>query len=112
MKLTERITQLLNKAIKEEKRFSQVELAEKMEVAPASVNKWMTGGSPSIDKLPKLCEILEISPNVLFDYHANEDDIETEKLLKKFKQLPEYRPIIEKLLSQIVKDFSPTVENS
>lgn len=112
MKLTERITQLLNKTIKEEKRFTQVELAEMMGVAPASVNKWMVGGAPSIDKLPKLCEILEITPNELFDYHENEDDIETEKILKKFKQIPEYRPIIEKLLSQIVKDFSPTVENS
>ena len=106
MELTERICMLLNKAIKEDKRFSQVELAEKMNIAPASVNKWMTGGSPSIDKLPKLCEILDITPNELFGYKKNENDIETEDLFCKLKQVPEYRKIFEALLSQIIKDVS------
>lgn len=106
MVLSERITILLNKAIKEDKRISQVDLAKIMEVAPASVNKWLSGGTPSIDKLPKLCEVLGITPNELFDYHTNESDIETEALIKKLQQYPEYQKIIEVLLSQIIKDIA------
>ena len=106
MVLSERITILLNKAIKEDKRISQVDLAKIMEVAPASVNKWLSGGTPSIDKLPKLCEVLCITPNELFDYHPNESDLETEILIKKLQQYPEYQKIIEVLLSQIIKDIA------
>ena len=106
MILSERITELLNKAIKEDKRISQVDLAKIMEVAPASVNKWLSGGTPSIDKLPKLCEVLGITPNELFDYHPNESDLETETLIKKLQQYPEYKKIVEILISQIVKDIS------
>jgi len=54
--------------IKEEKRLTQADLAERMGIAPASVNKWMSGGTPAIDKLPQLCDILEITPNELFGY--------------------------------------------
>lgn len=106
MVLSERIRILLNKSIKEDKRISQVDLAKIMEVAPASVNKWLSGGTPSIDKLPKLCEVLGITPNELFDYHPNESDIETETLIKKLQQYPEYQKIIEVLLSQIIKDIA------
>lgn len=106
MILSERISQLLHIAIKQEKRFSQVELAKMMDVAPASVNKWLTGGTPSIDKLPKLCEVLGITPNELFGFHPQDDDVETEELMKRLKQYPEYKKIIEVLLSQIVKDLT------
>lgn len=106
MVLSERIRILLNKAIKEDKRISQVDLAKIMEVAPASVNKWLSGGTPSIDKLPKLCEVLGITPNELFDYYPNESDLETEALIKKLQQYPEYQKIIEVLLSQIIKDIA------
>ena len=106
MVLSERIRIFLNKAIKEDKRISQVDLAKIMEVAPASVNKWLSGGTPSIDKLPKLCEVLGITPNELFDYHPNENDLETETLIKKLQQYPEYQKIIEVLLSQIIKDIA------
>ena len=106
MVLSERIRILLNKAIKEDKRISQVDLAKIMEVAPASVNKWLSGGTPSIDKLPKLCEVLGITPNELFDYHPNESDLKTETLIKKLQQYPEYQKIIEVLLSQIIKDIA------
>lgn len=106
MTLSERITELLNKTIKEERRISQVDLAKIMEVAPASVNKWLSGGTPSIDKLPKLCEVLGITPNELFAYHPNSFDIETEELIKRLKEYPEYKKIVEILISQIVKDIS------
>lgn len=104
MELTDRITLFLNKAVKEEKRISQVEIARSMDVAPASVNKWMSGGTPSVNKLPKLCEILGISPNELFDYHASEEEKKLEDITCKLKQVPEYSELINSLITQIIKD--------
>lgn len=106
MTLTERISMLLNKAIKEEKKFTQAELAKRMEISPVSVNKWMKDGAPSIDKLPQLCEILEISPNELFGY---DDGVITEdalKLYKAFQSHPDYQKSVKVLLELILEDIS------
>ena len=105
MTLTDRINFLLKKAIKDEKKMSQVELASKMGVAPASVNKWMDGGAPSVDKLPRLCELLEISPNQLFGYEQDNLPQEAIDLYKAFQKYPEYQTSIRKLLSIVYEDI-------
>lgn len=105
MTLSERITYLLNKAIKEEKKLSQVELANRMQVAPASINKWMSGGSPSIDKLPQLCEILDITPNELFGVEPPELRKEAKELFEAFEKYPEYQNSIKKLLGIVMADI-------
>lgn len=105
MTLTERINELLIKIIKEEKRISQVELAKKMDVAPASVNKWLNGGAPAVDKLPVLCEVLGITPNQLFDYKSDDYPIEAINLYRAFQNHSEYRNSIEKLLDLIISDI-------
>lgn len=105
MTLTERINQLLIKMIKEEKRISQVELAQRMDVAPASVNKWLNGGSPAVDKLPLLCEILDITPNQLFGYEPDTYPLEAANLFRAFQRHPEYQNSVEKLLDLIIKDI-------
>lgn len=105
MTLTDRINFLLKKTIKDEKKMSQVELASKMGVAPASVNKWMDGGAPSVDKLPRLCELLEISPNQLFGYEQDNLPQEAIDLYKAFQKYPEYQTSIRKLLSIVYEDI-------
>ena len=105
MTLTDRINFLLKKTIKDEKKMSQVELASKMGVAPASVNKWMDGGAPSVDKLPRLCELLEISPNQLFGYEQDNLPQEAIDLYKAFQKYPEYQTSIKKLLSIVYEDI-------
>ena len=45
-----------------ERRLSQQEVAEKLEVSRQSVSKWETDGAvPELDKLVKLCELFEVS---------------------------------------------------
>ena len=105
MTLTERISSILNKAIKQDKKMTQVELAERVGIAPASVNKWMNGGAPAVDKLPLLCEILEITPNQLFGYEDEEMPQEAISLFKAFKEHPEYKNSITKLLDLIMEDI-------
>ena len=105
MTLTERINGLLTRMIKEEKRISQVELAKKLDVAPASVNKWLNGGAPAVDKLPILCEVLGITPNQLFGYETDGFPIEAVDLYRAFQKHPEYQNSVEKLLDMIISDI-------
>ena len=105
MTLTERIATLLTKAVKEEKRLSQVELANRIGIAPASVNKWFSGGAPAIDKLPLLCEILGISPNELFGYEPEGIPREAVELYTAFEKHPQYHDCITKLLDMILADI-------
>ncbi len=105
MTLSERITLYLIKTIKEEKRLTQADLAERMGIAPASVNKWMSGGTPAIDKLPQLCEILKITPNELFGYEQEGLPQEAIDLYKAFQKHPEYRNSIRKLLNLVLHDI-------
>ena len=45
-----------------QRRLSQQEVAEKLEVSRQSVSKWETDGAvPELDKLVKLCELFEVS---------------------------------------------------
>ena len=105
--LTERISYFLNKTIKEEKRFTQVDVARIMDVSPASVNKWLNGGSPTIDKLPLLCDMLDISPNELFDYPERIPK-EAWDIFNAFNAHPEYQQSICKLLGLILEDIEKT----
>lgn len=57
MTLGERICQY-----RVQRRLSQQEVAEKLEVSRQSVSKWETDGAvPELDKLVKLCELFEVS---------------------------------------------------
>lgn len=105
MTLSERITLYLVKTIKEEKRLTQADLAERIGISPASVNKWMSGGTPAIDKLPQLCEILKITPNELFGYEQEGLPQEAIDLYKAFQKHPEYRNSIRKLLNLVLHDI-------
>ena len=103
---TLRISELLRKYTKEEKQISQLDLAKKMGVAPASVNKWVKDGSISIDRIPKLCEVLGISPNELFGYEDIRLVNEALRLYQSFKKYPEYQESITKLLNLTFEDIS------
>lgn len=55
---------------------------------------WKKGSQPPADKLYKIIQYLEVSPNELFGYDATASLTENEKeLLKLFQQLPEREQI-------------------
>lgn len=55
---------------------------------------WKKGAQPSADKLIKIIQYLEVSPNELFGYDVATSLTENEKeLLKLFQQLPEREQI-------------------
>lgn len=64
MELHERLTSL-----RKNKGISQETIAEQMNVSRQAVSKWETGVSqPELPNILKLCEILEVDPNILLDY--------------------------------------------
>lgn len=55
---------------------------------------WKKGSQPAADKLIKILQYLEVSPNELFGYSTTPELTENEKeLLELFKQLPEREQI-------------------
>jgi len=90
------ISEILFRKIKEEKKISQVELAKKMNVSSVAVNKWLSGGSIEVAKIPQLCEILGITPNELFGI---DDNLHQALLLyQSYQSHPEYHEAIKKIL--------------
>ena len=56
---------LLN--LRKDKKLSQEEVADKLNVTRQTVSKWETDQSmPDFDKIVPLCELYEITPNELF----------------------------------------------
>ncbi len=71
------------KFLREEKGFTQDEIASKLNVARQSVSKWETGiNEPDFDTLKKICVILDCSISELID---DDKDIVTNKDVKKEK---------------------------
>lgn len=106
--LSERIREILHSRIKKEKKLTQRDLAKAMDISAASVNRWMKSGAPEIDKLPKLCEILGITPNELFGYRPQDFEPESYELFKSIQKNPEYRSSVNSLLSLLVRDIEGT----
>lgn len=84
--------------LKVEKVISQKELAEKVNVLPAAVTKWLKGETcPSIEIVPIICKIFNISLNQFFG--INEDRIITPSELKYIDAIekhPELKAILDK----------------
>ena len=80
MTLGERICQY-----RVQRRLSQQEVAEKLEVSRQSVSKWETDGAvPELDKLVKLCELFEVSLDELVrGEKRQESDAETPEVSEK-----------------------------
>mgnify|MGYP000233469390 CR=1 FL=1 len=69
------ITNILINKIKIQKMISARKIASELQISEAAVGKWLKGGSIELDKIPKLCKILEITPNELFGFsYSNEDN--------------------------------------
>lgn len=98
MKNLEKITVILNDIVKNEKRISQKELADKMGVSPVAVNKWLNGGSIDTSKIPLLCKTLNITPNELFGFNNTNLTDDEIHIINKLRQHPKFKDAIKKLL--------------
>ena len=98
MKSINKISVLLNRKIKEEKLMTGKELAEKLNISPTAVSKWINGGSIEVDKIPNLCYVLNVTPNELFEIYGKEITDEEYQLIESYRLHPEFHKAIKALL--------------
>lgn len=68
-------------SLRKEKKYTQEELAEKLNVSNKSISRWENGNTmPDLSLIPKLCEILGISINELLSGERIESDEYQKKL--------------------------------
>lgn len=72
--------------------YNQADIAQMLGISKASVTNWIKGtNSPNIEYLDKLCDILNIQINDIFQKHENKETenltSDEEKLLNDYKQL-------------------------
>ena len=88
--------------------WSQEQLAEAIEVEPATISRWETGGRAlSLSTLTRISEILEVPLARLFDIEQDipqpKHDAEATALLRSFKKITSER---RKLLLALARELS------
>jgi len=98
MEFSTNLQEFLIKKLREEKVITQVALAEKLGISNIAINKWLNGGAIDMDRIPTICEILNVTPNELFGYDTPTRRKEADDLFDAYLSHKEYKEAIDKLL--------------
>ena len=102
------------KKYRKAKKISQKNLAEIMQITRNSVINWESNRyKPDINLIPKLCMVLKISPNDLFDiYPPNHINDHEDTLLDQYRKISPFgQKIIDHLISDILTEERAEKEN-
>lgn len=89
MELVQNIVLLLK-----EKGITPAQMERDIGIRQSTFISWKKGSQPAADKIIKILQYLEVSPNELFGYDTEPELTDNEKeLLNLFKQLPEREQI-------------------
>lgn len=94
MEIIDKILQLLN-----ERGISQKQLEIDGIVKQSTFTSWKNGSQPALDKIIKIIQYFELTPNELFGYPDNTLSDNDKELLELFHQLPEREQI--KLIGRV-----------
>ena len=80
------------KAARIERNISQVQLAMLIgEKSGTVITNWESSISrPSVDKIPKICQVLHITPDFLFDVTSEYPSIDEMSIIRKYRNLDSY----------------------
>ena len=96
--------------IMEIKQITPYRLEKDVGIKQTTFSNWKKGAQPTADKLDKILQYLEVTPNELFGYEKSIDLNANEKeMLNLFRQLPEREQIkfigrLEDKVSQFTRD--------
>lgn len=77
-----------------EKGITPAQMERDIGIRQSTFISWKKGSQPAADKIIKILQYLEVSPNELFGYETAQELSDNEKeLLNLFKQLPEREQI-------------------
>ena len=81
------------------KGMSQKELAQRLGVAVSRVSNWETGlNRPDVDMLAQICDVLEVSPDVLLGIGSHIITDEEALIIEQYRKKPELHHAIKILL--------------
>ena len=85
MDIIQNIAEIMNK-----KRITPAQMEREIGIKQSTFVSWKKGSQPSADKLIKIIQYLEVSPNEIFGYSDIMELTENEKeMIELFKRLPE-----------------------
>lgn len=97
MKISDRIFNIMN-----EKNISQQDFAERTGISPSVISDWKRKGTnPSADKIVRVCKVLGVSPNYLFNGNNDLD----------FLEEGYYGSVLEHELLNIFRGLKPDLKN-
>lgn len=94
MEIIDKILQLLN-----ERGISQKQLEIDGIVKQSTFTSWKNGSQPALDKIIKIIQYFELTPNELFGYPDTKLSYNDQELLELFHKLPEREQI--KLIGRV-----------
>ncbi len=94
MEIIDKIMQLLN-----ERGINQKQLEIDGIVKQSTFTSWKNGSQPALDKILKIIQYFELSPNEFFGYPDAELSDNDKELLELFHQLPEREQV--KLIGKV-----------
>ena len=86
---------------REDRKLSQKQLAELIEVSNSRVSNWEQGiNRPDADILAELCKALQVSPSELLDVHLTDEEIteQERKVLQAYREKTELQHAVNILL--------------
>ena len=86
---------------REAKRMSQKELGERIGISGARVSNWEQGSHrPDVDLLARICEVLNVSPSELLDFHLPPDELSDleRKVIDQYRNKPDMQKAVNILL--------------
>lgn len=80
------------RAARIERNLTQIQLAKLMgEKSGTVINNWEKCiAKPTIDKIPKLCEVLHVTPNELFEMDSEYPSMSEMAMIRKYRKLDSY----------------------
>ena len=99
---------------REAKKISQKEIAERIGISAARFSNWEQGlNRPDVDLLAKICDVLNVSPSELLDFHLPPDELTDleRKVIAQYRGKPDMQKAVNILLG-IDADNNDYYDNS
>lgn len=90
MEYLSKTQEVLTKYLKTNKVMSQKDFASAVGVSVVTVTKWLNGSSIDSSNIPAICDTLNITPNVLFDYEGKKENLDILDIVNNEPELKRY----------------------
>lgn len=99
MSVQESISKMIKQRTEIDKVITKSALGTALGVTPQAVNKWIQEGGFKIERVPELCNLLQITPNELFEFTSDEVlSLEEKKIIEAYRE-SDMKPAVKAILN-------------